>query len=83
MTRNWKRKCPILNIILEVLSKYLFATLDPILRFDMFQTKHIMVFFKNTCNILFAITLYWRLIFAQTFSATDISYKLKYSFPLF
>ena len=84
MTRNWKRKCPILNIILDVLSKlYLLATLDPILRFDMFQTKHIMVFFKNTCNILFAITLYWRLILAQTFSANDISYKLIYSFPLF
>ena len=53
MTRNWKRKCPILNIILDVLSKlYLLATLDPILRFDMFQTKHIMVFFKKNLQYI-------------------------------
>ena len=86
MPRNWKRKCPILNILLDVLSKYFLATLNLILKFDMFQTKHIMFFFKKTYNILFAITLYmyWRLIFAQTFSATD-TYELQITteFPSF
>ena len=85
MPRNWKRKCPVLNI----LSKYYILSCNLKPHFKILyvpdQTYYVLFFKKKlTIYCLQLHYMYWRLIFAQTFSATD-TYELQITtqFPSF